>query len=94
MMKKSFLSAFLIIAGVMASFADGKNGFVIPQEKFVDTLDIDILGWQITVPVKIGGHTFHFLFDTGSTNTFLPSANFPGISARFTRQQLCIASAI
>ena len=82
MMKKSFLSAFLIIAGVMASFADGKNGFVIPQEKFVDTLDIDILGWQITVPVEIGGHTFHFLFDTGSTNTFLPSANFPGVTSK------------
>ncbi len=80
-MKKSFLSAFLIIAGVMTSFAEGNNGFVIPQEKFVDTLDIDVTGWQITVPVKIGGQTFHFLLDTGSTNTFLPSANFPGVSS-------------
>lgn len=80
-MKKSFLSAFLIIAGVMTSFAEGNNGFVIPQEKFVDTLDIDVTGWQITVPVKIGGQTFHFLFDTGSTNTFLPSANFPGVTS-------------
>ena len=79
-MKKSFLSALLMIAGVMSSFAEGNNGFVIPHEKFVDTLDIDMSNGHITVPVKIGGQTFHFLLDTGSTNTFLPSANFPGVS--------------
>lgn len=75
---------FHIIASLLfcttISFAQNNHGFVIPQEKFVDTLDIDMIDQKPMVKVKIGEKTYRFLFDTGSTITYLSTADMPGVT--------------
>ncbi|HRN15661.1 MAG TPA: retropepsin-like aspartic protease [Xylanibacter oryzae] len=55
------------------------QGFIIPKDKFIDTLNIEIVDGYPTIPVKIKDRTYKFLLDTGSDATYISKVDIPGI---------------
>lgn len=76
MIKRTIITA--IIATMNISFSAAQV-FDIPEKEFIDTLDIEIVDGDPTIPVKVNNRTCRFLFDTGSNAIYISRADFPDI---------------
>jgi hypothetical protein len=76
MIKRTLLFAIFAVLNITFCLA---QGFIIPKDKFIDTLNIEIVDGYPTIPVKIKDRTYKFLLDTGSDATYISRVDIPGI---------------
>lgn len=53
--------------------------FIIPEQKYIDTIDIEVVDGYPAIPVKSNNRTYKFLFDTGSDAIYITEKDFLGI---------------